>query len=204
MSLSKIMWMCFLVAVVAFPSFFAFAIPVRQSSENGQTGGVDSWTLLGRTVPITLTANGKKVTMTRQVICPQQDRLDGSCYNSNGNYTFLFQLQSTSANVTVSIGKLQGFTAVGGNGTGTYGVMICDDANNYLELCTEDPNDPDYTKLSGITFQVTGKTSVSFTVPSFPSFPAGIDPAEGQGLTLFIMTQQSAALPIAFPTIGIH
>ena len=202
MSLSKVAWMCVLVGVVVFGDLSASALPVRQSSDNGQTADSDSWTLLGRSVTIALTANGKKVLVTRQIICPQQDRLDGSC--ASGNYVFLFQLQSISANVSVNIGKLQGFTAVAGNGTGTYGAMICDDTNNSGELCTEDPNDPNFQLLAGITFTVKSKTAVSFLVPSFPSFPAGIDPAEGQGLTLFIVTQQKAALPIAYPSIGIQ
>jgi hypothetical protein len=203
MNLSKFLWMC-LVSVVAFGSLSAYAIPVRQSSENGTGDNVDFWTVLGRTVQIPLTANGKTVKMTRQVICPQQDRSDGGC--SSGNYLFLFQFQSTSANVSVNIGQLQKgiFTEVGGNGTGTYGVMICDDANNDQELCTEDPNDPGYQLLSGITFKLKGATAVQFTIPSFPALPAGVDPAEGQGVTLFIVTQQSTPLPISFPSVGIQ
>jgi hypothetical protein len=204
MKLSKFLWMRLLVAVVAFGSLSAYAIPVRQSSDNGTGGNVDFWTVLGRTVQIPLTANGKTVKMTRQVICPQQDRSDGGC--TSGNYLFLFQFQSTSANVSVNIGQLQKgiFTEVGGSDP-TYGVMICDDANNDQELCTEDPNDPGYTLLSGITFKLKGATAVQFSIgPSFPAFPAGIDPAEGQGVTLFIVTQQSASLPIAFPSVGIQ
>jgi hypothetical protein len=177
-------------------------MPVRISSGNGVDTSIDNWDLLGRSVPITLTAGGKSVTMTRQIICPQQDRSDGSCSSSNGNYMFLFQLQSTATNVTINIGKLVGFKAVTGDGSGTYGVMICDDAENQSELCTEDPNDPNYSLISGITFKVTSKSEVTFTIPSFPRFPAGVNPLEGQGLTLFIVTQQSAPLPIAYPSIG--
>lgn len=206
MSLSKVVWVCLLSSVVAFGSLPAFArIGVRQSSGNGTGDNVDFWTVLGRTVPIPLTANGKTVKMTRQVICPQQDRADGGC--SSGNYLFLFQFQSTSANVSVNIGQLQKgiFTEVGGDGTATYGVMICDDTNNTQELCTEDPNGPGYADLSGITFTLKGKTAVQFSIgPTFPAFAAGIDPAEGQGLTLFIVTQQSTPLPISFPSVGIQ
>ncbi len=199
MSWSKVMWIFLVVAIVALGHLSAFAIPVRQSSGNGQSSGVENWMLLGQTGPVTLTANGDKIKVTREVICPQQDQSDGYC--SSGNYMFLFQIQSTSTNVPINIGKLSGFTEVGGNGTGTYGVMVCDDANNDAELCTEDPGDPTYANIPNITFKVKSKTAVTFTVPSFPAFPAG-NSAEGQGLTLFIVTQQSSASPIAYPTIG--
>ncbi len=199
MSFVKVVGICVLLAVVT-ASIPAFArLPVRQSSENGQSGSEDNWTLLGRSVPMTLTAGGKVVKMTRQIICPGQDRSDGGC--ASGNYMFLFQLQSTSTSVPINIGKLQGFTPVGGDGSATYGVMICDDTFNDLELCTEDPGDNNYSLLSGITWK-TGKTTVSFTVPSFPSFPAGEQPEEGQGLTFFVVTHQTSPLPIAYPSIG--
>jgi hypothetical protein len=195
---------CLLVAGVA-ASVPAFArIPIRQSSDNGASSGVDSWTLLGRSIPITLSAGGKVVTMTRQILCPNQDRLNGGC--SSGTYMFLYQLQSSSTNVPINIGKLVGFTANSQDDTGTYGVMICDDGINDLQLCTEDPNDPQFTKLPATTFKVNGKkaTSVVFTISSFPSFPAGSQPEEGQGLTLYIVTQQSptAPLPLPYPSIG--
>ncbi len=196
----------FLGALIALFSLPAFGrIGVRQSSDNGTGGNIDFWALLGRTVQIPLSANGKKVMATRQIICPNQNRQAGSCINGDGSadYLFLFQIQSTSANVSVNIGKLQGFVKVDGDG-GSYGVMICDDTGNTLELCTTDPNDPGYSKISGITFKVTTKQSVSFVVPSFPVFPAGSTPEEGQGLTLFVKTHQNVALPIAYPTLGIN
>lgn len=210
MRLSKVLWMCVVVGVVAFGSLPAFArLGVRQSSDNGQGDPLDeaNWNRLGRSAPITLTANGKKAQVSIQVICPGQDlSFDGSC--SSGNYLYLFQIQSTSTNVSVNIGQIQkgSFTPVGGDGSGTYGFMICNDANNDQELCTEDPNGPGYADLSGITFTVKNKinTLVQFTIPSFPSFAAGSNPAEGQGLTLFIATHQSANLPIALLKVGIQ
>jgi hypothetical protein len=45
---------------------------------------------------------------------------------------------------------------------------------------------------------------VQFEVQSFPTFEAGVDPAEGQGLTIWVMTQQNSYLPIAFPSVGIQ
>lgn len=196
---------CLLIVLIALLSLPAFAIGVRQSSDNGTGDSIDLWGLLGRTVQIPLSANGKKVMASRQIICPNQNRQNGSCVNDNGSadYLFLFQIQSTSTNVSVNIGKLQGFVKVDGDG-GSYGVMICDDALNAKELCTTDPNDPGFSKISGITFKVKSKTSVSFVVPSFPSFPAGSTPEEGQGVTFFIVTHQSAPLPIAYPSLGIN
>jgi hypothetical protein len=196
MSVSKSLWMCLLVTVIVLGNLTASAIPVRQSSANGQGSDVDQWTVLGRTVVIPLSAGGKKVTMTRQIICSSDgDRSDGGC--ASGSYIYLFQLQSSSANVTVNIGKL----AKGSFSGNFFGVNICDDADNNQELCTEDPGE---TGLSGISFAVKSKTSVSFTVQgAFPSFPAG-NAAEGQGLTFFIQTQQTSSLPIILPSIGIQ
>ena len=194
-----------LMALVALPAFGG--LPVRQTSDNGVGSGSDSWTLLGRTTQVGLSANGKSVKATRQIICPNQNRVNGSCLNDDGisgDYLFLFQIQSTSTNVFVNVGKLQGFVKV--DDPGTYGVMICDDTLNDQELCTTDPNDPNFTNISGITFKVNSKngSSVSFIVPSFFNFPAGSTPQEGQGLTFFIKTHQKTALPIAYPSLGIH
>jgi len=193
------------MTLITLPGFAR--IPIRPTSDNGVSSGSDSWTLLGRGVQLGLTANGKAIKYTRQVICPNQDRVNGSCLDNNGSgsgdYLFLFQIQSTSTNVSVNIGRLQGFVKVDGDHVGTYGVMICDDSLNDQELCTTDPDDPNYSKISAITFKVVNKTSVSFFVPSFPDFPAGSTQQEGRGLTFFIKTHQNAALPIATPSIGI-
>jgi hypothetical protein len=191
-----------LMTLLALPSFAH--IPVRPTSDNGTGNNSDSWTLLGRGVVIPLSANGKSVKATRQIICPNQDRVNGSC--ASGVYVFLFQIQSTSSNVNVNVGKLQGFVKVDGDDVGTYGVMICNDSLNDQELCTTDPNDPNLDNISGITFKVNSKkaTSVTFTVPSFAAFPAGSTPEEGQGLTFYIQTHQNAALPIAYPGLGIN
>jgi hypothetical protein len=190
-----------MMALIALPSFAR--INVRPTSDNGVGDDSDSWTLLGRSVVIPLSANGKSVKATRQIICPGQDRQNGSCLS--GNYVFLFQIQSTSNNVNVNIGKLQGFVKVDGDHSGTYGVMICSDSNDQ-ELCTTDPNDPNFTNLSGITFTTKGKkiASVTFTVPSFFNFPAGSTPEEGRGLTFYIQVHLDPALPLIYPSLGIN
>jgi hypothetical protein len=210
MSLSKVASICVLAAVVALGSVSAYGRPpVRQSSDNGIGSSIQQWMLLESSLPVVLTAGGKSVTMTREILCPQQDQSGGSC-SPSGNYMYVFQLQSTATNVTINIGKLQKgtFKAVDQDGPiGTYGFVVCNDDpdnpedGNSAELCTEDPNDPGYNNFSGITFAVKGKTGVQFTIPSFPSFPPG-NSAEGQGLTIYIVTTQSAPIPIIYPSIG--
>src|ERR1700681_3395625 len=96
----------------------AAAGTIRGSSGNGEDSNAPNWLLLGRSQIITLTANGKKATMTREIICLTQDvenafpsptlTLSGSC--DTGDYMYLFQFQSTATNLGVSIGKLSGFT----------------------------------------------------------------------------------------------
>src|SRR5262249_52744392 len=121
-----------LIAMLALLAVPAFArIPVRQTSDNGVGNFPDGWALLGRTVIMPLAANGKQVKYTRQIICPNQDRTAGGC--ASGTYMFIFQIQSTSSNVSINIGKLQGFTKSDTNPI-TYGVMLCND-NNDQELC---------------------------------------------------------------------
>ena len=195
-----------MMLLIALPAFAR--VNIRQSSDNGTGSNADFWGLLGRTVVIPLAANGKSVKATRQIICPNQNRVDGSCQNADGSgdYLFLFQIQSTSANVNINIGKLQGFVKKDGDGgSGTYGIMLCDpDGLNDQELCTTDPNDPNLNNISNITFQVKNKSAVTFTVPSFHTFPAGTTAEEGQGTTFYVQTHQNSALPIAYPSLGIN
>lgn len=214
MRLSKTVRIHLLVAAVAIGGLSAYAgrVPIRQSSDNGTTNNAINWSLLGRTNPITITGNGKSVSMRYQVICPNQDVADqqgdnaaaGTC--SSGTYVWLYQIQSSSKNVTIELNGLESgsFKQVGGDGSGTYGVMICDDSTNDHELCSEDSESPGYSNLAGITFAVKSHTEVTFTIPSFPSFPNGTAKPEGQGLTLFIVTTQSSPLPIYFPTVSVH
>jgi hypothetical protein len=205
---------CLIILFVLTTCNAVFAkTPVRGSSGNGVNDDAASWNLLGATQPLTLSANGKKVVVTRQIICLNQDvedalssptlSLTGTC--DSGVYLHIFQLKSTSANVTVTLGQLVGFVA---NTTfNNYGVMICDNSNsqdgNTLELCTTDPNDPNGTNIPNITFSVAkNKTSASFVIPNFPTFPAGLD-NQGQGLTIYLITQQTNPLPIQLPKVAI-
>jgi hypothetical protein len=178
---------------------------IRGSSDNGEDSNAPNWLLLGRSKSITLTVTGKKATMTREIICLSQDvenafssptlTLSGSC--DTGDYMYLFQFQSTSVNLGVSIGRLSGFDPSNVN---NFGVMRCDSPTNTIEMCTND----DGTHIPNFTTSTT-KTSVTFTVPNtFPSYPAGTA-QQGQGLTFFVITsQQAAPLPISLPSVGIR
>lgn len=190
---------------VLFTTALTSAVSVRGSSGNGVDSNAPSWLLFGRSISVPLTANGKQATMTREVICLNEDveasfpsptvNLSGSC--DSGVYMNLFQYQSTALNVGVAIGRLAGFNPTN---TSDYGVMICDSASNTIEMCT---NDPSGTNIPNMTVTTT-KTSVLFTVPNtFPIYPAGTA-QQGKGLTFYVITRQSTPLPLAVPTAGIR
>ena len=195
-----------IVLTVLCAATMASAGTIRGSSGNGEDSNAPNWLLLGRSQSITLTVTGKKATMTREIICLSQDvedafssptlTLSGSC--DTGDYMYLFQFQSASVNLGVSIGKLSGFDPTNVN---NFGVMICDSPTNTIEMCT---NDPTGTHIPNFT-AVAAKTSVTFTVPNtFPTYPAGTA-QQGQGLTFFVITSQKAApLPISLPSVGIR
>lgn len=215
MSFTKFERMCLMFAMVAVCAIPALAnrVPVRQTSDNGLGKNQDTWKLMGRTIQRTLTANGKAVKVTREVVCAgTQDQVDGSCvsqFDGSGDYIFIYQLRSTSLSVNVNIGRLPGFVKLDGDGNnGTYGVNICDDnpdpdLTNDQELCTTDLNDPNYNAISAITFKA-NKTSVTFFVPAFPTFSAGRNAEEGQGLTFYIVLHSKTPVPIPDPSIGIN
>ena len=193
------------VLAVLCAAAMASAGTIRGSSGNGEDGGAPNWLLLGRSQSISLAANGKKATMTREIICLGQDvenarpsptlTLSGSC--DTGDYMYLFQFQSTATNLGVAIGKLSGFDPTNVN---NFGVMICDSPNNTIEMCTNDPTGTHIPNFAATA----GKTSVTFTVPgTFPTYPAGTA-EQGQGLTFFVITKQAAPLPISLPTVGIR
>jgi hypothetical protein len=186
---------CVGLLLLFFISGTAFCrVPIRASSENGQTSKENKWKLMGRSVPIVLSSNGKSVTMTREVLCQAQDVYAGKC-NTNGPILFVFQLQSISTGVTVSVGKVPGVIDAG--------ILACDDVGNKKELCTEDTTPPSLTAVADAMTATIAKTSVTFTNITFQPFPAGINVEEGQGLTLYVTVQQSTNLPVTYPNIGI-
>jgi hypothetical protein len=161
--------------------------------------------LLGRSKNLSLQGNGKAATMRREIVCPNQDvenaqptpvlTLSGSC--DSGASMLVYQLQSTAANLAVTFKSLAGFDGTNAN---NFGVMICDSPNNTIELCTNAPA----SNIPNISTTTT-KSSVTFTVPgTFPTYPAGTA-QQGQGLTFFVIIQQTPPLPLGMqPTVVIQ
>lgn len=186
--------------------------PVRGSSQNGTDNGAPFWNLLGPTTP--LTRAGGTVTVSQQVVCTNQvvaSAVDavaalsdpnvsvadaGSC--ADGAYTFLFQIQSTATNVKATIHDLVGFTPVEADPVSSYGIETCDTDQNTFELCT----DPAAPEIAGVTTLVNkANTTIKFVIPKFPAGPPGLG-NRGQGMTLVVLTQQAAPLPVSYPRIS--
>jgi hypothetical protein len=194
-----------IVLTVVCAATIASTTTIRGASGNGEDSNAPNWLLQGRSRGKSLTNTGKQATMRKEIICLNQDvenalasptlSLSGSC--DSGVYMYLFQFQSSSTNVGVLIESLSGFDPTNAN---NFGVMICDSPNNTIEMCT---NDPTGTHIPNITTSTT-TTSVRFNVPNkFPTYPAGTA-QQGRGLTFFVITHQSAPLPIALPAIVIR
>ena len=200
-----------LVATLLSPLPIAAKTPHRGSSGNGVNNSSTAWNLLGRSVPRSVSSATKKVNMTRQIVCLNQDvenslpspnlLLTGTC--DSGVYLHLFQFTSSSAPVKVTLTNLVGFVLdpVFNN----YGAMLCDNSDpvfgNTYELCTNDPTGVNIPDIPVTVAQ--NKTSITFAVPNFPKYPPGID-NQGTGLTLYIITQQSSPLPIQLPLVLIQ
>jgi len=190
------------------PLFGFVSIPVRGSSRNGTNDIAQLWNLFGPTGMLSLTNGTKKITYKQQVVCPTQDETNafdpsntlhsGTC--ESGAYLFLFQLRSSSSNVTVTLGNLNGFVPDPDPISPSYGVLLCDSPDNTLELCTTATQ----AQLPNITFSSNpAHTAATFVIPNFPAFPAG-KVHQGQGITLFLLTQQAGPNPVYLPTIAIH
>jgi hypothetical protein len=195
--------------------------PVRKASKNGVNSSQPTMNLFGPTAPVTR----GDATLSVQYICPNQDvadsnpanfddadpshpdtlKLSGSC--TSGLYKFLFQVQPKRKfnNLNVIITDLVGFTpgtddTVDFNNP-TYGVQVCDDGGNTLELCTKLAPEA----LPVITTSVNAKHGkVQFTAKkvSPTTAPAGVD-YEGQGLTFEVLVQLTPKTPIALPTVTV-
>lgn len=195
-----------LCALCALPSFAS--VPVRGSSNNGVDSNAFNWNLYGPTAPIN--RHGGTVTLQTQVVCTNQqvaatvfDNTDsttaGTCLD--GSYTFLFQIQSTATNLTVTISNLVGFKA--DTNAPTYGIAVCDndinnpEGSNTLQLCTQISG----LDISNITATPNNKgAKIVFGVPSIPAFPPGIG-KQGQGLTFVVLETQTGPT-IAVPRIS--
>jgi hypothetical protein len=193
-------------ALTTLPSF-ASGPPVRGSSNNGVDGDAFNWNLMGPTAAIP--RHNGTVTLQTQIVCTNQSvaaavvgntdtTTAGTCLD--GNYTFLFQVQTTATSLTATLSNLVGFTA---DATlPTYGLAVCDndpdspESSNTLQLCTQVST----LDISGITATPNKKgAKVVFTMPTIPAFPAGIG-KQGQGLTFVIVEQQTGPF-IAVPKI---
>lgn len=199
---------CLLCAMCAVPSFAT--TPVRGSSRNGVDSIASFWNLSGPTGQ--LPRKGGAVQLKTQIVCTNQDvaaAVDntdsvnaGACVS--GGYTFLYQIQTTAINLTVTLSDIVGFTPVIADPGSSYGVAVCDNdpnnpqASNTLELCTTVSG----TQLSNITATVNkNNTKIRFSVPGNPNFAPGIG-NQGQGLTFVVVTQQSSSHPISVPKIA--
>ena len=191
---------------------FAGSLPTRGSSKNGGTELSGNWNIFGPTA-VDVRHNGD-LTIRTQYICPNQDFANaqrpsdfansGTC--TGGLYMFLFQFQGTVSKIT--LGSLVGFDPSPQNGNPgfpTYGLVSCDDTNTG-ELCSNltDASADDQTKVDNITTKINKKnTNVVFTIPAFPQLPPGTD-KQGQGLTFFVITQQTPGTPVSVPKIGLN
>jgi hypothetical protein len=205
-STAKIVFALSFIALYAIPSFGG-GTPVRRPSQNGVDSNAAFFNLFGPTTAVP--RHGGLVSLRTQVVCTNQrvsatDTTNvadaGGC--DDGNYTFLYQIQSTATNLTVTLTNLVGFPDATGD-TAAYGIAGCDndpdnpEASNTQQLCTQVGTQD----ISGITSVVNKKNAkITFTVPSIPTFAAGVG-KQGQGLTFVVVEQQTAGQPIAVPKI---
>ena len=193
------------LALYPIPTFAG--APIRHGSDVGATGNADFWNLLGPTQIVPL-SNFTKISY--EYLCPGQnvaaanaDEADaGGC--TGGAYLLLIQIQSTrTANFNITVQDLVGFTFVedaNSPDTSTVGVVQCD-TNNTVGLCTTLGSGP-ASQFPNLTFThpKTNK-SVTINIPPLPAYPAGTG-TQGQGLTIFIQTAQTSAIPVAVPKIA--
>jgi hypothetical protein len=206
-SAAKIVFALSFIALCAIPSFGG-PTPVRRPSQNGVDNGAPFFNLFGPTTAVP--RHGGLVSLATQVVCTNlrvsaandntNEAFSGTC--DDGNYTFLYQIQSAATNLTVTLTNLVGFPdAV--DDAAAYGIEACDndpanpDSSNTQQLCTQVGTQD----ISGITSVVNKKNAkITFTVPSIPPFVAGVG-RQGQGLTLVVVEKQTAGQPIAVPKI---
>lgn len=201
---ATVLTLCLLAALPVFG-----AVPTRGTSRNGVDSIAQLWNLFGPTQVVTLTKGTTTVNYKQQVVCPNQDETnasdpsntlhDGACDgDSTGTaYLFIYQLRSSATNVTVQLSGLSGFTPNTSADNATYGVMLCDSHDNTLELCTT----ATAAQLPNMTLSSNAANTVAtFVIPNFPKFPNG-KRHQGQGLTIFVLTQQTASNPINLPVI---
>jgi hypothetical protein len=197
------------LALTLYPiSTFAAAAPIRHGSDIGATSNADFWNLFGPTqfVP---DSNLTFTQISREFLCPGQNVAAANADETNaggctgGVYLFLIQIQSTrTAKFVINVQDLVGFTFVedaNDPAASTVGVIQCDTGNT-VALCTT-LGSGSASQFPNLTFaHAKNNSSVSITIPPLPAYPAGTG-TQGQGLTVFIQTKQSPAVPVALPKI---
>jgi hypothetical protein len=188
--------------LVLYPSTAFAGLPIRHNSDVGASSNAANWNLFG---PSLLFPDGE-VSTYQEVICTggvaseqNDDANAGGC--EGGSYLWVYQFTSTKTNVVFSLTGMKGFT-FNENSTNpdeaTVGVIQCDTSgSNTTGLCTTLTTSGPTSTFPAITF-THNATSVSFHIPSIPAYPAGTG-TQGQGLTVFVVTQQSSAIPVAIP-----
>jgi len=196
------------LALALYPiATYANALPIRHGSDIGTTSIADFWNLFGPTDVLALTT---ATTVSQEILCPGQqvasangdETNSGGC--TGGVYLFLIQIQTTKTTpIVVSVKNLVGFTFVdeaSDPADSTVGVIQCD-TNNTVALCTT-LGSGSADQFPAVTFtHSTDNTVVNIHIPAdLPAYPKGKG-TQGQGLTVFVQTKQSPAIPLAFPKL---
>jgi hypothetical protein len=196
------------LALALYPiATYANALPIRHGSDIGTTTIADAWNLFG---PTTTSALTTATTVSQEILCPNQqvasangdEKNAGGC--TGGEYLFLFQIQTTKTTpIVVSVKNLVGFTFTDNSSspsTSTVGVIECDSGNT-VALCTTLGSGA-AAEFPAVTFtHSTDNTVLNIHIPAdLPAYPKGKG-TQGQGLTVFVQTKQSTAIPLAFPKL---
>jgi hypothetical protein len=196
------------LALALYPiTTYANALPIRHGSDVGVTSIADSFNLFGPTDALALTT---ATTVSQDVLCPGQqvaaangdETNAGGC--TGGVYLFLLQIRTTKTTpIVISVKNLVGFTFVDNPNNAaesTVGVIECDSGNT-ATLCTT-LGSGSASQFPAVTFTHSiDNTVVNIHIPAdLPAYPKGTG-TQGQGLTVFVQTTQSPALPLAFPKI---
>jgi hypothetical protein len=192
------------LALYPIPTFAG--APIRHGSDVGGTGNADAWNLFG---PTKFLPNSNFTKISYEYLCPGQNVAAANADETNaggctgGVYLLLIQVQSTrTADFVLAVQDLVGFNFVedvNEPDSSTVGVVQCDTSNT-VGLCTTLGGGA-ASQFPNLTFaHAKNNTSVSITIPPIPAYPAGTG-TQGQGLTIFIQTTQSSAVPIAVPKI---
>jgi len=195
------------LALALYPiATYANALPIRHGSDIGTTTIADAWNLFGPTDTLALTT---ATTVSQEILCPGQQVASANGDETNaggctgGEYLFLFQIRTTKTTpIVVSVKNLVGFTFTdtGTGSTSTVGVIECDSGNT-VALCTTLGSGA-AAEFPAVTFtHSTDLTVVNIHIPAdLPAYPKGTG-TQGQGLTVFVQTKQSPAIPLAFPKL---